>query len=69
MRVSHIEMAYKRQSFTDAEILEKERSLRAIMKPWSEEQIVQSLLTAGFCEANVQPFWRNHSFAASIALR
>jgi tRNA (cmo5U34)-methyltransferase len=60
---------YKRQSFTDAEILEKERSLRAIMKPWLEEQIVQSLLAAGFCEANVQPFWRNHSFAAFIALR
>jgi tRNA (cmo5U34)-methyltransferase len=60
---------YKRQSFTEAEVLEKERSLRAIMKPWLEEQIVQSLSAAGFCEANVQPFWRNHSFAAFIALR
>jgi len=60
---------YKRQSFTEEEILEKERSLRAILKPWSEEQIVQSLVAAGFCETKVQPFWRNHSFAAFIALR
>jgi tRNA (cmo5U34)-methyltransferase len=60
---------YKRQSFTDEEILEKERSLRAALKLWSEEQIIHSLLAAGFDAANVQPFWRNHAFAAFLALR
>lgn len=60
---------YKRRSFSDTEILEKERSLRSQMKLWSEEQIIQSLADAGFARANVQSFWRNHSFAGFIALR
>jgi hypothetical protein len=39
------------------------------MKLWSEDQIVQSLVAAGFSEGNVQSFWRSHSFVAFIALR
>jgi tRNA (cmo5U34)-methyltransferase len=60
---------FKRQSFTEEEILAKERSLRSIMKLWTEEQILNSLQAAGFARANVQCFWRNHNFAAFIALK
>ena len=59
----------KRQHFSGSEILEKERSLRSTMKLWSEDQIVRSLVAAGFPEGNVQPFWRSHNFAAFVALR
>jgi tRNA (cmo5U34)-methyltransferase len=67
--LSSIHYDFKRQSFTEAEILAKERSLRSIMKLWSEDQILQSIAAAGFAPANVQCFWRNHSFASFIALR
>ncbi len=60
---------FKRQSFTEAEILAKERSLRSMMKLWTEEQILHALITAGFEETHVQCFWRNHNFAAFIALK
>lgn len=67
--MTFIHYDYKRQSFTEEEILEKERSLRSTMKLWSEEQIVQSLIAAGFEATKVESLWRNHSFAAFIALR
>ena len=60
---------YKRRHFSDEEILEKERSLRSLLKPWTEERLVEALSRAGFEARNVQPFWRNHSFAAFVALR
>src|SRR5262249_9454667 len=60
---------FKRQSFTDTEILAKERSLRSMMKLWTEEQIVTSIMAAGFATTDVQCFWRNHNFAAFIALK
>ena len=68
--LTFIHYDYKRLSFTDEENLwQKERSLRAALKLWSEEQIIHSLLAAGFDAANIQPFWRNHAFAAFLALR
>ena len=67
--LTFIHYDYKRLSFTDEEILLKERSLRANLKLWSEEQLVTSLLAAGFEPAKVQPFWRNHAFSAFLALR
>ena len=60
---------YKRRYFSEAEILAKEKSLRSMMKLWTEEQIVQSLYKAGFQENHVQCFWRNHSFTAFLALK
>lgn len=60
---------FKRQSFTEEEIMAKARSLRSTMKLWSEPQILRSLATAGFQPVHVQPFWRNHHFAAFIALK
>ena len=60
---------YKKRYFSEVEILEKEKSLRSIMKLWTEAQIVQSLQEAGFQEDHVQCFWRNHSFTAFLALK
>jgi tRNA (cmo5U34)-methyltransferase len=60
---------FKRQSFTEQEILAKERSLRSMMKLWTEEQILSSLEAAGFASTNMQCFWRNHNFASFIALK
>jgi tRNA (cmo5U34)-methyltransferase len=67
--LSSVHYDFKRRSFSEAEIREKARSLRSIMKLWTEDQILQSLIAAGFHPANVQSFWRNHAFAAFIALR
>ena len=55
---------FKRQSFAEEEILAKERSLRSIMKLWSEEEVVNSVIASGFSATNLQCFWRNHNFAA-----
>ena len=60
---------FKRQSFTEAEILSKERSLRSLMKLWSGGSILKTLMNVGFEDSNVQCFWRNHNFAAFIALK
>jgi tRNA (cmo5U34)-methyltransferase len=67
--LSSIHYDFKRNSFTAAEILAKARSLRSTMKLWSESQIVDSLVQAGFHPLSVQSFWRNHNFAAFIAIR
>jgi tRNA (cmo5U34)-methyltransferase len=60
---------FKRRSFSEAEILAKERSLRSMMKLCTEEQILSSLTAAGFTDSHVQCFWRNHNFAGLIALK
>jgi len=67
--LTFIHYDFKRQSFTEAEILAKERSLRSLMKPWSEQQITNSFAAAGFAPDKTQCFWRSHNFAAFIALR
>ena len=67
--LSSIHYDFKGEGFTEAEIQEKARSLRSIIKFWSEEQIVRWLIATGFKFANVQSFWRNHAFAAFIALK
>jgi tRNA (cmo5U34)-methyltransferase len=67
--LTSIHYDFKRLSFTEAEILAKERSLRPLMKLWSEEQIINSLVAAGFTANHVQCFWRNHNFAAFIAVK
>jgi tRNA (cmo5U34)-methyltransferase len=67
--LTFIHYDFKRRSFTEAEILAKERSLRPIMKLWSEQQIIDSMVTAGFASEKIQCFWRNHNFTAIIALK
>ena len=58
---------YKRKSFDTEDIMDKERTLRNIMKPltWKDLELMVSF--AGF--KTVQPFWRNHSFGGALAIK
>jgi tRNA (cmo5U34)-methyltransferase len=58
---------FKRESFTTDDIMDKEQTLRSMLKPntWSE---LQSMLEeAGF--SSVQTFWQNHLFVGAIAIK
>ena len=58
---------FKRESFDTKDIMDKERTLRHMLKPntWSELQTM--LETAGF--ESVQTFWQNHLFVGAIAIK
>ena len=58
---------YKRKTFTTEDIMDKERTLRHMMKPNTWEEISDMLCDAGF--SNIQPFWRNHAFVGAIAIK
>jgi len=58
---------YKRKTFTTDDIMDKERTLRNMMKPNTWEEISDMLYEAGF--SNIQPFWRNHAFVGAIAIK
>ena len=58
---------YKRKSFDTEDIMDKERTLRNIMKPHTWKQLEHMISYAGF--STVQPFWRNHAFVGAIALK
>ena len=58
---------FKRESFSTDDIMDKEQTLRSMLKPntWSE---LQSMLEeAGF--SSVQTFWQNHLFVGAIAIK
>jgi len=58
---------YKRKSFGTEDIMDKERTLRNIMKPLTWKQLELMVSFAGF--TTVQPFWRNHSFVGALAIK
>ena len=58
---------YKRKSFTTDDILNKEITLRHMMKPNTYKEIEQMLSSAGF--KNIQPFWRNFMFVGILAVK
>ena len=58
---------YKRKSFDTEDIMDKERTLRHMMKPNTWEEIEINLARAGF--SDVQPFWRNHAFVGALAIK
>ena len=58
---------YKRKSFDTEDIMDKERTLRHMMKPNTWREIEDMLLGVGFNV--VQPFWRNHAFVGAIAIK
>ena len=60
---------YKRQTFTTEDIMDKERTLRHMMKPNTWSEILLNLYDAGFADDKVQPFWRNHTFVGAIAIK
>ena len=58
---------YKRKSFEAEDIMDKEQTLRNIMKPMTWKDIENMVTNAGF--GTVQPFWRNHAFVGAIAIK
>lgn len=60
---------YKRKNFEDSDILDKERTLRNMLKPMSWEELKNSVALAGFSFDRIQPFWQNHLFVGAIAVK
>jgi tRNA (cmo5U34)-methyltransferase len=58
---------YKRKSFTEKDIMDKEVTLRNMLKPNTWNELTDMLYSAGF--KNVQPFWRNFLFVGAIATK
>ena len=58
---------HKRKSFTEKDIMDKEVTLRNMLKPNTWAEIKDMLHSAGF--KNVQPFWRNFLFVGAIATK
>jgi tRNA (cmo5U34)-methyltransferase len=60
---------YKRINFTTEEIMNKERTLRHMMKPNTWKELNSNLNIAGFSFDQIQPFWRNQIFVGAIAIK
>lgn len=58
---------YKRKSFTEKDIMEKEVTLRNMLKPNTWKEIEEMLYSSGF--SSVQPFWQNFLFVGAIAIK
>ena len=58
---------YKRKHFEASDILEKEKTLRNMLKPNTWKELEGMLECAGFKTA--QPFWCNHMFVGAIAIK
>lgn len=58
---------YKRKSFTEKDIMDKEITLRNMLKPNTWYEIENMILKAGF--SSVQPFWQNFLFVGAIAIK
>jgi len=60
---------YKRKHFTTEDIMDKERTLRHMMKPNTWKELVSTISVAGFSMDKIQPFWRNHTFVGAIVIK
>jgi len=58
---------YKRAYFSDKSILEKEKSLRVIMKPMTFQDLENLMIAAGFSEVEI--FWKSYNFIGIIAIK
>lgn len=58
---------FKQESFTADDIMDKEKTLRSMLKPNTWSELVSMLNTAGF--ESVQTFWQNHLFVGAIAIK
>lgn len=58
---------YKRESFTTEDIMDKERTLRHMMKPNTWDELQSMLTSAGFSKFDM--FWKNHMFIGVIAIK
>lgn len=60
---------YKRQFFDSKDILDKEYSLRNMLKPNTWNELKSSLMVAGFDSKKIQVFWQNHLFVGAVVLK
>jgi tRNA (cmo5U34)-methyltransferase len=60
---------FKRENFTEADIMEKEVTLRNMLKPNTWCELRSMLNIAGFGFDEIQPFWQNHLFVGAIAIK
>jgi tRNA (cmo5U34)-methyltransferase len=58
---------FKRKSFTEKEILDKEMELRHLAKNTTENLLMKQLRSIGF--RGVQTFWRNFNFVGVLAMK
>lgn len=58
---------FKRESFDEKDIMEKEVTLRSLLKPNTWSELNTMLEIAGF--ESVQTFWQNHLFVGAIAIK
>jgi tRNA (cmo5U34)-methyltransferase len=58
---------FKRQNFSDKDILDKEKDLRHMMKPNTRSELIGFCHDAGF--RSVDSFWQNHAFTGFIAIK
>ena len=58
---------FKREQFDTEDIMNKERTLRHMLKPNTWKEIEEMILNAGF--KTVEQFWRNHNFLGAIAIK
>lgn len=60
-------LEYKGNHFSNDDLIEKERTLRSMMKPDTAEDLYCMLYKAGFTQ--IQQFWQNHLFIGLIAIK
>ena len=58
---------FKRESFSTDDIMDKEQTLRNMLKPNTWSELNEMLSIAGF--ETVQTFWQNHLFVGAIAIK
>ena len=58
---------FKSESFNPADILEKEKQLRSMLKPCYLEELISMLYKSGFRE--VQTFWQSYLFVGILAIK
>jgi hypothetical protein len=58
---------FKRKSFGTEDIMDKEQSLRSMLKPNTWSELTDMLSLAGF--ESVQTFWQHHLFVGAIAIK
>ena len=60
---------YKRKNFDTEDIMDKERTLRNMLKPNTWTELCSTLSCSGFDLYKIQPFWQNHLFVGAIAIK
>ena len=60
---------YKRQSFTEKEIWDKERSLRTMLKPNTHDENMQLLMKVGFEQDKITMFYKYFGFEGLVCVK